>query len=83
MSNPLGSCESPRYFLETHMDTNTTTTPRAAWSVSELCARFGVSKGKVFLELKEGRLKRVKFGRRTLIPVESAEAWWQSLQMAG
>ena len=64
------------------MAETTTATPRAAWSVREVCERFGVSKGQVFLLMKCGQLKRVKMGRRTLIPVESAEAWWASLQKA-
>lgn len=65
------------------MNSSAPSTPRAALSVAEFCMRFGISKGKVFLELKEGRLQRVKVGRRTLIPIESADAWWLSLQKAG
>lgn len=64
------------------MNSSAPSTPRAAWSVAEFCNRFGVSKGKVFLEMKEGRLERVKLGRRTLIPVEAAEAWWLALKQA-
>jgi hypothetical protein len=62
------------------MEKRTLDTPRAAWSVAEFCARYGLSKGMAFLELKAGRLQRVKVGRRTLIPVEAAEAWWTALQ---
>lgn len=61
------------------MDTNPTTTPRAGWSVAEFCTRYGVSKGMAFLLLRQGKIRRVKAGRRTLIPVESADAWWNSL----
>ena len=65
------------------MDITTTSTPRAAWSVAEFCERYNVSKGAAFALLREQKIRRVKNGRRTLIPVESAVAWWQSLQMAG
>lgn len=57
-------------------------TPRAAWSVFEFCERYSVSKGAVFALLRDGKLRRVKNGRRTLIPVESADEWWASLQKA-
>lgn len=60
----------------------TTETPRAAWSVKEVCERFNISKGQVFILLKTNQIQRIKMGRRTLIPVESAEAWWASLQKA-
>lgn len=60
----------------------TSETPRAAWSVLEVCERFGISKGQVFILLKTNQIRRIKMGRRTLIPVESAEAWWASLQQA-
>ncbi len=65
------------------MDKPTTPTPRAAWSVAEFCERYDVSKGAAFALLREGKIRRVKNGRRTLIPVESADAWWASLQKAG
>ncbi len=61
---------------------DTTSTPRAVWSVLQFCERYSVSKGMTFKLIREGKLARVKAGRRTLIPVESAEAWWASLQKA-
>lgn len=59
-----------------------TETPRAAWSVAEFCTRFNVSKGTAFALLRQQKIQRVKIGRRSVIPVESAEAWWQSIQQA-
>lgn len=58
-----------------------TETPRAAWSVPQFCERYPVSKGTVFALLRQGKLQRVKVGRRTLIPVESADAWWAAQQI--
>lgn len=57
-------------------------TPRAAWSVAEFCTRYNVSKGTAFALLRDHKIQRVKIGRRSVIPVESADAWWQSIQKA-
>lgn len=64
------------------MDNTPTATPRAAWSIREFCERYNVSKGYANFLMNSGQLQRVKMGRRTLIPVESAEAWWASLAKA-
>lgn len=64
------------------MDNTPSATPRAAWSVAEFCTRYNVSKGMAFALLRQKKIQRVKAGRRTLIPVESAEAWWASLAKA-
>jgi len=55
--------------------------PRAAWSVPEFCDRYRISIGQAFLLMRQGKVQRVKIGRRTVIPVESADAWWQSLSL--
>jgi excisionase family DNA binding protein len=43
--------------------------PRAALRVSEACSALAISRSKLYLELAAGRLRAVKCGRRTLIPV--------------
>lgn len=53
---------------------NTPTTPRAGWSVDEFCTRYGISKGMVFVLMRQKKIERLKIGRRTIIPVESADA---------
>ena len=50
-----------------------------ALSVPQFCERYSVSKGMVFKLIRDGKLQRAKAGRRTLIPIESAEAWWSGL----
>ena len=62
---------------------NATSPPRAAWSIAEVCVRYSLAKSTVFDLLRTGKLQRVKVGRRTLIPAESIDAWWQSLPKAG
>ncbi|SEO02397.1 transcriptional regulator, AlpA family [Rhodospirillales bacterium URHD0017] len=56
-----------------------TAVPRAALRVSEACSALAISRSKLYLELAAGRLRAVKCGRRTLIPVPSIKAWLDGL----
>lgn len=47
---------------------------RLAVSVAEACEMIGIGRTKVYELIHEGRLKRVKVGRRTLLSVASIEA---------
>ncbi len=62
---------------------NTRANEQAALSVEQICSRYSVCKGTVFALLRENKLTRVKIGRRTVVPIASVEAWWQSIQKAG
>jgi excisionase family DNA binding protein len=53
--------------------------PRAALRVSEACAALAISRSKFYEEVSAGRLKALKAGSRTLIPVASIDAWLNSL----
>jgi excisionase family DNA binding protein len=46
----------------------------ASVSVDEAAAMIGVGRGSIYSMLRDGRLTRVKIGRRTVIPVESVKA---------
>lgn len=48
---------------------------KAAFSITEFCASYGVGKTTAYEEISSGRLHAVKVGRRTLIPETSAVAW--------
>jgi hypothetical protein len=48
--------------------------------ISEFITRYGIGRTKFYIEVAEGRLKVLKCGKITLIPVESAEAWQTSLR---
>lgn len=63
------------------MKTNVPETPAVALTIAAFVARYGVSRTRVFGEIKAGRLEARKAGRVTLIPVESADAWFASLKM--
>jgi excisionase family DNA binding protein len=56
--------------------------PRAALSVNEACASLSISRSKLYEEVAAGRLKALKAGSRTLIPVASRDAWLNSLPAA-
>jgi excisionase family DNA binding protein len=53
--------------------------PRTALRVSEACASLSISRSKLYEELAAGRLKALKAGSRTLIPVASINAWLNNL----
>lgn len=50
-----------------------------AYTVKDFCAAYGVGRSTVYEEIKAGRLRTVKVGARTLIPVDSARAWFEQL----
>ncbi len=49
---------------------------KAALSINEFCARYGVGMTTAYKEIRERRLSVRKVGRRTLIPVAEAERWF-------
>src|SRR5262249_38528450 len=58
-------------------------TAKQALSVQEFCLAFGIGKDKLYREVKAGRLKARKSGKRTLILKSDAEAWAASLPTLG
>lgn len=46
-----------------------------AYDIKSFCKAFNVSRSFVYEEIKAGRLKAVKIGRRTLIPRDNAIEW--------
>jgi excisionase family DNA binding protein len=53
--------------------------PRAALRVREACVTLSISRSKLYEEVAAGRLRALKAGSRTLIPVASIDAWLNSL----
>ena len=45
------------------------------YDIRGFCTAHSVSRSYAYLEIKAGRLKRIKLGRKTLISREAAEAW--------
>ena len=48
-------------------------------SVNEFCQSFGVGRSTAFAEIKEGRLRARKCGKRILISENDAEDWLRRL----
>jgi excisionase family DNA binding protein len=54
---------------------------RRAFSIKEFCRRFGVGRTTVYEEIKLGRLRARKIGRRTIILEDDAEEWLRRLPL--
>ena len=50
-------------------------TSREAFAVREFCARYGICRDTFYNEIRRGRLRVRKLGKRTLIPKADAQAW--------
>jgi len=50
------------------------------YDIRAFCAAHHVSRSYAYLEIKAGRLKRFKLGRRTLISREAAESWRRAVE---
>ena len=53
--------------------------PKRAFSIEEFCKLYGPKRTTAFGELKAGRLRGRKIGRRTVITEDDAEEWLRSL----
>jgi excisionase family DNA binding protein len=61
--------------------TTTSTPPRftGALTIKELCEAYRLCREKAYQEIRAGRLRAVKLGRKTLILRTDAEVWAASL----
>jgi hypothetical protein len=57
--------------------------PPRAWqrgmSIRAFCETYGVGRTKAYEEIKAGRLRAKKAGRRTIVGDDAAEEWLRSL----
>jgi excisionase family DNA binding protein len=54
---------------------------RRAFTIHEFAARNGIGKDKAYSEVREGRLRARKLGKRTLILDTDEQAWRDSLPL--
>jgi excisionase family DNA binding protein len=52
---------------------------REAYAVREFCARYGICRQTFYDEIKRGRIRARKLGKKTIILKSDAEAWAASL----
>jgi excisionase family DNA binding protein len=50
-----------------------------ALTIREFCRWSGIGATKTFSEIREGRLRAVKFGKRTLVRLDDARRWLDAL----
>jgi len=55
---------------------------KLAFSIPEFCAAVGIGRSRAYEEIKAGRLRILKCGRRTLIAQEAVSAWLAHLHGA-
>jgi excisionase family DNA binding protein len=55
---------------------------KRAFPINEFCERYSIGRTRAYEEIAAGRLRAVKAGRRTLIPADSAEAWFEELPVS-
>jgi hypothetical protein len=54
-----------------------------AMSIEEFCQCYSIGRTAAYAEIKQGRLRARKRGRRTIIAVDDGEDWLQGLQVMG
>ena len=59
--------------------TPTATQPRAL-SVEQFCELYNIGKTTAYAQIREGRLRLRKIGKRSVIAVEDAEIWFRDLR---
>jgi len=52
---------------------------KVALSIPEFCAAVGIGRSRAYEEIKAGRLRVLKCGRRTLIAQDAVGAWLSAL----
>lgn len=57
------------------MNSDRGTVDCAAYTVNEFCAAHGIGRTTFYAELKAGRIRVVKCGRKTLVPKTENDAW--------
>ena len=58
---------------------NDVSVPRTALRVRQACVALSISRSKLYEEVAAGRLRALKAGSCTLIPMASIDAWLNSL----
>ena len=57
-----------------------TPTQKVTFSIPEFCRLASIGRSMAYEEIKAGRLRILKCGRRTLIPVEAVNDWVRRLE---
>jgi excisionase family DNA binding protein len=58
---------------------NDSTAPKLAYGIADFARAVGVSRDKIYDEIKDGKLRASKIGSRSVITAEAARAYLASL----
>src|SRR5262249_47993753 len=50
---------------------------RDAFAIREFCARYGICRDTFYAEVRRGRLRALKLGKKTIVLKDDAESWGQ------
>ena len=56
---------------------------KRGYSIEEFGILYGICRSLIYVEIREGRLKARKVGRRTVIASEDGEEWFSKLPRVG
>jgi hypothetical protein len=54
-------------------------TNRDAFAIREFCSRYGICRDTFYAEVRRGRLRALKLGKKTIVLKVDAESWAKSL----
>jgi predicted DNA-binding transcriptional regulator AlpA len=57
-----------------------TETEKRALNVEQFCKRYGIGKSTLYVQIRKGRLRLRKIGKRSVIAIEDAEIWFKNLR---
>jgi excisionase family DNA binding protein len=52
---------------------------RQVLDISEFCHAYHISRPSFYREVKAGRLRAVRMGKKVLIPLDAAKEWFETL----
>lgn len=58
------------------------TSSRLAFSIDQLAKAVSIGRTRIYQEIKTGRLRPLKCGRRTLVPATEVQRWLEELANA-
>lgn len=56
---------------------------KRGFSIDAFCRTYGICRSLASVEIREGRLRARKAGRRTIVATEDAEDWFSKLPRVG
>ena len=58
-------------------DTSEPRSDRVNWRVNEFCAAHGIGRTLFYREVRDGEIKLIKIGKRSLVSDSEAKAWME------